>query len=100
MHNEGTQMYRVKAVAEMFDVSVSMIYRAIEGGQLAALKIGSGKGSLRISAAAVREFHRACAAAAHQAYVVDGESASAAGGGGLRWRRWRAWPGLGLVRWQ
>lgn len=78
MHVEGTQMYRVKAVAEMFDVSVSTIYRAIEAGQLNVLKIGAGKGSIRITADAVRAFRDECADAAHRSYVLGGESAESA----------------------
>jgi hypothetical protein len=45
----------------MFDVSVATIYRAIEAGQLAALKIGSGKGAIRIPAPAVEAFASLCA---------------------------------------
>lgn len=64
MQGERTRMFRVRAVAEMFDVSVSTIYRAIEAGQLTALKIGTGKGAVRIPESAVREFERICALAA------------------------------------
>lgn len=78
MQVEGTRMYRVKAVAEMFDVSVSTIYRAIEAGQLDVLKIGSGKGSIRITEDAIRLFALECAEAAHRAYVVGGESVESA----------------------
>lgn len=54
MQNEGTSRYvRVKTVAARFDVSPSTIYRAIESGELAAIKIG---GSLRIPADAVEAF--------------------------------------------
>lgn len=57
MHNEATPRYfRVKAVAERFDVSPSTIYRAIETGELAAVKIG---GSLRVPAEAVHAFETA-----------------------------------------
>lgn len=61
-------MHRVRAVAEMFDVSVSMIYRAIEAGQLKALKFGEGKGSFRITQEAVDAYQQAC----EQAARVDG----------------------------
>lgn len=74
MQVEGTHMYRVKAVAEMFDVSVSTIYRAIEAGQLDVLKIGAGKGLIRITADAIQAFRNGCAEAAYQAYVLGGES--------------------------
>lgn len=46
-------MYRVKDVAGHFDVSVSTIYRAIESGQLDALKLGTGQGTLRVPGSAV-----------------------------------------------
>jgi excisionase family DNA binding protein len=78
MQANDTRMYRVKAVAEMFDVSVSTIYRAIESGQLDALKIGTGKGSLRVPGCAVEAFREACAEAAYRSYVVGGESAESA----------------------
>lgn len=78
MQVEGTRMYRVKAVAEMFDVSVSTIYRAIEAGQLDVLKIGAGKGSIRITAEAVRAFKNECAESAYRAYVLGSESAESA----------------------
>lgn len=41
--NSVRRLFRVRAVAEMYDVSVSTIYRAIEAGQLAALRIGTGR---------------------------------------------------------
>jgi excisionase family DNA binding protein len=53
MQVEGTRLYRVRDVAEHFDVSVATIYRAIESGQLAALKLGTGTGTFRVSGAAV-----------------------------------------------
>ena len=71
-------MYRVKAVAEMFDVSVATIYRAVETGKLDALRIGSRKGAIRIPESALTAFAEECAEAAYQAFVVDGESAASA----------------------
>lgn len=64
---EQPRVLRVKTVAEMLDVSVATIYRAIESGALPALKMGTGKGALRVPAAAVREYLRACEKAAQQA---------------------------------
>ncbi|MGH8572481.1 MAG: helix-turn-helix domain-containing protein [Gammaproteobacteria bacterium] len=61
MQIEGTRPYRVKEVAEHFDVSVATIYRAIASGQLAALKLGTGRGTFRVSGAAVLAFGEACA---------------------------------------
>ncbi len=60
MHDRTTRVYRVKAVAEMFDVSVATIYRAIETGQLNALKLGTGRGAIRVPQSALEAFARAC----------------------------------------
>ncbi|WP_245607107.1 helix-turn-helix domain-containing protein [Pseudonocardia spinosispora] len=67
MQSQVTRMYRVKAVAEMFDVSVATIYRAIESGQLTALRIGGGTGAVRIPEYALKPFVDACMSAAQQA---------------------------------
>jgi excisionase family DNA binding protein len=61
MHERrATRVYRVKAVAEMFDVSVATIYRAIETGQLNALKLGLGRGTIRVPQSALEAFARSC----------------------------------------
>ncbi len=60
MHERTARVYRVKAVAEMFDVSVATIYRAIEAGQLSALKLGTGRGTLRVPESALVAFAKAC----------------------------------------
>ena len=75
MQVERTRMFRVRAVAEMLDVSVNTIYRAIEAGELDALKVGK---SLRIPAKALDTYLERCGEKAHQTYVVAGESAQAA----------------------
>jgi excisionase family DNA binding protein len=67
MQVENTQLYRVRAVAALADVSVATVYRAIESGKLAALKFGHGKGALRVSGAAVNAWLAGCATAAKQA---------------------------------
>ena len=64
MQEKGTQYYRVKAVAEYFDVSVATIYRAIESGELRATKHGTGKGAFRVSEDALRDYKTACERAA------------------------------------
>ncbi len=71
-------MYRVKAVAEMFDVSVNTIYRAIESGDLAALKLGTGKGTIRIEGSALSVYKEKCAEAAYEAFVTGDELAAEA----------------------
>ena len=75
MQVEGTRLYRVRDVAEHFDVSVATIYRAIESGQLAALKLGTGTGTFRVSGAAVAAYAEACVQAAYQSWFPDGTSA-------------------------
>ena len=59
MQVDGTRNYRVKDVAEHFDVSVSTIYRAIEAGQLDAVKLGAGQRTLRVPGSAVRAYAEA-----------------------------------------
>ena len=56
MQVEATRVYRVKDVAEHFDVSAATIYRAIESGQLDALKLGTGRGTLRVPGWAVEAY--------------------------------------------
>ncbi len=61
MQVEGTpRYYRVKAVAEIYDVSPSTIYRAIEAGHLDAYRIGTGKGAIRIPEWALGAFLESC----------------------------------------
>ncbi|GAA1347830.1 helix-turn-helix domain-containing protein [Saccharothrix algeriensis] len=64
MTHQVKRMHRVKAVAEMLDVSVATIYRAIESGALRALKVGTGKGALRIPEDAIADYVQACQEAA------------------------------------
>lgn len=75
MRFEDNRVYRVNAVAEALDVSTTTIYRAIESGKLDALKIGTGRGTLRITGAAANTYVNECAEAGYQVYVVEGASA-------------------------
>ncbi len=78
MQVEATRMYRVMDVAGHFEVSVATIYRAIESGQLGALKLGTpGRGALRVTGAAVLAFAEACAPAPA---VADGVGPAGAAG--------------------
>ncbi len=77
MQVEGTRMYRVRDVAEHFDVSVATIYRAIESGQLDALKLGTGKGTLRVTGAALAIYAQACARVTTDSLPTGGASATA-----------------------
>jgi len=49
--------YRVKDVAAALDVSVHTIYRDIRSGRLRALRLGRGRGTLRIPRDAVAAYH-------------------------------------------
>jgi excisionase family DNA binding protein len=60
MQVEATRLYRVKAVAEMLAVSPATVYRAVEAGRLAALRLGAGNGGLRISGEALTAYLAAC----------------------------------------
>lgn len=48
--------YRVAQVAAALDVHPSTIYRDIEAGRLRALRVGAGRGALRIPQAAFDEY--------------------------------------------
>lgn len=48
--------YRVAQVAAALDVHPSTIYRDIEAGKLRALRVGTGRGALRIPQAAFDEY--------------------------------------------
>ena len=64
MQVERTRLYRVRAVAEALDVSVATIYRAVESGALRAIRVGTGKGAVRIPGEAIEAYLAACEAAA------------------------------------
>jgi excisionase family DNA binding protein len=78
MQVERTRLYRVRDVAEHFDVSVATIYRAIESGQLPALKLGTGTGTFRVTGAAVLAYAEACVRAAFESWFPGGASADRA----------------------
>jgi len=72
MQVERTRMYRVREVAGHFEVSVATIYRAIESGQLDAVKLGTGRGTLRVPGVGVLAYAAACAPAAPSAVAEGG----------------------------
>jgi excisionase family DNA binding protein len=76
MQVERTRLYRVRDVAEHFDVSAATIYRAIESGQLTALKLGTGTGTFRVTGAAVVAYEEACTKAAYESswFPSDGSA--------------------------
>ena len=55
---------RVAAVAALFDVDDTTIYRDIKAGRLRAIRIGKGRGTVRIPAAALAEYEATRTAAA------------------------------------
>lgn len=55
---------RVAAVAAHFDVDVTTIYRDIKAGRLKAVRIGTGRGTVRVLADALAEYEALSAAAA------------------------------------
>lgn len=57
MQVDGTRMYRVKDVAEFFNVSASTIYRAIESGQLEVLRLGT---AVRVPGTVVLTYAKTC----------------------------------------
>jgi excisionase family DNA binding protein len=64
MQVERTRLYRVRAVAEGLDVSLATIYRAVESGALRAIRLGKGKGAVRIPGEAVLDYLAVCERAA------------------------------------
>jgi excisionase family DNA binding protein len=55
-HGEPEALYLVAEVAAMLRVDHSTVYRAVASGALKALRIGKGRGTLRIPAAAFRAY--------------------------------------------
>lgn len=52
----STQMFRVKAVAGILDVHISTVYRLIESKHLGSVRIGFGKGAIRIPEQALNDY--------------------------------------------
>lgn len=82
MQVERTRLYRVRTVADSFDVSVATIYRAVESGALRAIRVGTGRGAVRIPGAAIEQYIAACeSAAATRAEREDEDAAGFVAGG-------------------
>jgi excisionase family DNA binding protein len=58
------QYFRVADVAARFDVDETTVYRQIKAGRLKAIRIGSGRGTVRISAKSLAEYEADITAAA------------------------------------
>ncbi|MBN9754765.1 hypothetical protein Ae406Ps2_4242 [Pseudonocardia sp. Ae406_Ps2] len=67
MQVDRTRAYRVRAVAEMLDISLSTVYRAIESGELDVLRFGS---TVRIPGAALAVWLDQRGQAGYTAYVT------------------------------
>lgn len=80
MQVDDTRMYRVKDVAEHFNVSAPTIYRAIKSGQLEALTFGN-KGTLRVPGYAVRAYAQACGPSGLSPLQADGQACVICGRG-------------------
>lgn len=83
MQTDGARLYRVKTVAEHCDVSVATIYRAVESGALRAIRLGKGKGAVRIPGDAIEEYLTACQSAAVTRTDESGHRDSFAAGGAV-----------------
>lgn len=64
MQVDPTRSYRVKEVADMLDVHPATIYRAADNGMLRTLRLGTGRGALRIPGEALIDYLAACEQAA------------------------------------
>lgn len=73
MPNKGTSMpgllavresYKVAEIAKRYGVSASTIYREIKAGRLAAFRIGTGRGTVRVPEEALADFDSAALIAA------------------------------------
>lgn len=56
VHRSNPQMFRVKAVAELLDVHVSTVYRLVESERLHSVRVGFGKGAVRIPAESLNAY--------------------------------------------
>jgi excisionase family DNA binding protein len=54
--SETTAFYRVAQVATILNVHRTTVYRAIESGALKALRLGQGRGGLRVPAPALAAY--------------------------------------------
>lgn len=85
MQFERTRMYRVREVADHFGVHPATIYRAIEAGELFALRLGHGGGAIRVPGDAVGTYAQLCAEAANPGGIHrDAEAPASVTAGGAR----------------
>jgi excisionase family DNA binding protein len=66
----GRTFYRVAEVAARFEIDETTVYRQIKAGRLKAVRIGSGRGTVRVPAEALAEYEASIAAAAKSAELT------------------------------
>ncbi|WP_246869070.1 helix-turn-helix domain-containing protein [Saccharopolyspora sp. ASAGF58] len=78
VNGTAARMFRVKAVAQMLDVHVSTVYRLADSGRLHSVRVGFGKGGLRIPADSLNAYLKSLGMAPVETPVTDGDSAAEA----------------------
>lgn len=66
----GQRFFRVAEVAARFEIDETTVYRQIKAGRLKAIRIGSGRGTVRVPAAALAEYEASITAAAETAELT------------------------------
>jgi excisionase family DNA binding protein len=56
VNGTAARLFRVKHVASVLDVHVSTVYRLIESERLGSVRIGFGKGAIRIPSQALNDY--------------------------------------------
>ena len=54
--SEHGVMYRVRELAALLDVDRNVIYRDVAAGRITAIRVGKGRGTIRIPEVALREY--------------------------------------------
>ena len=54
--SEHGVMYRVRELAALLDVDRNVIYRDVAAGRITAIRVGKGRGTIRIPERALREY--------------------------------------------
>lgn len=56
VNSTSERLFRVKDVANVLDVHISTVYRLVDSGQLGSVRIGFGRGAIRIPAEALSAY--------------------------------------------
>ena len=54
--SEHGAMYRVRELAALLDVDRNVIYRDVAAGRITAIRVGKGRGTIRIPEVALTEY--------------------------------------------